>query len=189
MKTMAPWQRAVYNLGEALMVAGILWGLYRAFILRSCPLGSFNDLTLIVAGLLLSILPLHPFAVGAARGRPGDIADADKGRPRAAPTQAAGKMPAPPAGTPAPPKEMPAYLIPGLRRSFPLALACWLLALCGALLSLGLRVSQQPGMWWALGLLPAALYFWFGVVTRVNEPLSPPAQAPPPPEQEEGRDA
>ena len=57
---MAPWQRVLYHLGEALMVAGLAWALWRVFIQRTCPVGAFNDITLIVGGLALSVLPIMP---------------------------------------------------------------------------------------------------------------------------------
>jgi len=60
MSGMALWQRVLYHLGEVLMVAGLAWALWRVFILRTCPAGAFNDITLIVGGLALSILPIMP---------------------------------------------------------------------------------------------------------------------------------
>jgi hypothetical protein len=57
---MALWQRVLYHTGEVLIVAGLVWALWRVFILRACPAGAFNDITLIVGGLALSILPVMP---------------------------------------------------------------------------------------------------------------------------------
>lgn len=66
MTGLASWQRAVYYLGTVLMLGGFGWAVYRMLVLRGCPTARFNDLSLIVLGLGVSILPLHPF--GAAPG-------------------------------------------------------------------------------------------------------------------------
>jgi hypothetical protein len=58
---MARWQRYMYGFGEALLFGGLLWGLYRMFVLRACPATVFNDTTLIVLGVILAVAPLHPF--------------------------------------------------------------------------------------------------------------------------------
>ena len=68
MTRMALWQKWLYHGGEVLMVAGILWAAYRTFVLRTCPIHWYNDITLIAFGLFVSVLPLHPF------GAPGYIA-------------------------------------------------------------------------------------------------------------------
>ena len=61
MINMARWQRIVYGLGEALLLGGLAWGLYRMFALRTCPATVYNDITLIVLGIVLAVAPLHPF--------------------------------------------------------------------------------------------------------------------------------
>jgi hypothetical protein len=60
MSGMALWQRVLYHAGEVLMVAGLAWALWRVVILRTCPVGPVNDITLIVGGLALSVLPVMP---------------------------------------------------------------------------------------------------------------------------------
>ena len=60
MSGMALWQRVLYHAGEVVMVAGLVWALWRVLVLRTCPVGAFNDITLIVGGLALSVLPVMP---------------------------------------------------------------------------------------------------------------------------------
>jgi hypothetical protein len=73
MTHLAPWQRVTYYCGEALMIGGLLWALYTQFVLHACPVGLpglFQPFSLVVAGIALDTLPLHPF--GASRYlRPG----------------------------------------------------------------------------------------------------------------------
>ena len=140
MNTLQPWQRTLYFLGEAVMVGGLVWGLYRAFILRSCPSSVFNDITLIVIGLGVSTLPLHPFGNRS-------------------------------------------YFTPALRKLPVAALLWWLFALAGIGCSLYLRF-QAPvptGFWWFFAIVPAALYFWFAIPSRVTDRPLPPGRAPEPP--------
>ncbi len=62
MINMTRWQRIIYGLGEALLVGGLAWGLYRAFVLRACPATVYNDVTLVVLGVVFAVAPLHPFS-------------------------------------------------------------------------------------------------------------------------------
>ena len=39
MSHLQPWQRTVYFLGEAVMVAGLLWLLYNFFFVKAGPAG------------------------------------------------------------------------------------------------------------------------------------------------------
>lgn len=135
---MAAWQRVMYYFGEAVMIGGLGWGLYSRFVLHACPAGAFNYLTLIIAGLSLSVLPLHPF--GAQR-----------------------------------------YLSSALRRTPGAGIIWWLLALFGLGYALWDRALLQPGIWWFVALVPAMLYFWFAVQSRVDDGLKPPTHAPKPP--------
>jgi len=183
MTPMALWQKIVYGLGEGLLVAGLLWGLYDRFMKHACPTGAFNELTLIVIGLAVAVLPLHPFRREQGTGAPGSGAGpgaAKTGGTAAAATQNAGRMPAPP------------YLTPALRRSPALALSVWIIALLGAAFSLWSRLSMQPGIWWFAGLLPAGLYFWFGISTSKSvqaQRPAPPSKKPAPPKDRGGHDA
>lgn len=163
MRPMALWQRLIYGTGEAMLLAGVLWGLYRALVQKTCPVGPFNDFTLVVIGLTVAVLPLHPF-----------------GRPAAGPPVAAANAAAADAATP------PAYLIPALRKAPALAAVIWLLAVAGTGYSLWARFTLQPGSWWFAALLPAALYFWFGITTA-RKPV--PAAASPAQPRRGGRDA
>jgi len=61
MSEMARWQKVVYYLGEALIIGGLLWGLYDRFVLGVCPINVFSFKTLIVLGLGVSVAPVHPF--------------------------------------------------------------------------------------------------------------------------------
>lgn len=69
----APWQRVTYFCGEALLIGGLLWALYMQFIQRVCAVGLpgvLQPFSLVIAGIALDTLPLHPF--GAAQYlRPG----------------------------------------------------------------------------------------------------------------------
>jgi hypothetical protein len=138
---MARWQRVMYFFGEAVMIGGLIWGLISRFVLHACPAGVFNYLTLIIAGLTLSVLPVHPF-----------------GAPR--------------------------YLNRSLR-STPVAGAIWwMLALIGLGYAIWDRATMQPGIWWFAALVPAMLYFWFAVQSRVDDGLKPPTRAVEPPPRE-----
>ncbi len=65
MTGLTAWQRVVYYLGTVLMLGGFGWAVYRMAVLHGCPTARFNDLSLIVLGLGLSILPLHPCGASA----------------------------------------------------------------------------------------------------------------------------
>jgi hypothetical protein len=60
MINMARWQRMVYGLGEAALAGGLIWAFVRMLVLHACPVSIFNDLTLIVIGLVLITIPLYP---------------------------------------------------------------------------------------------------------------------------------
>lgn len=62
MTGLAAWQRVVYYLGMALILGGVVWALYQMFIVRACPMGQFNHLTLIAAGMGCTLLALQPFS-------------------------------------------------------------------------------------------------------------------------------
>jgi hypothetical protein len=145
MNQLAPWQRTLYFLGEAVMVGGLLWGLYRVFIIRGCPVSTFNDITLIVLGLALSTLPLHPFGTRA-------------------------------------------YFTPVLRRNPAAAMLWWLLALTGLGYSLYVRFTTAVPMdlYWAYALVPAVLFFWFAIPSKLTDRPIPPAKAPSPPPRDVG---
>lgn len=63
----APWQKVAYYAGEALLIAGLVWALYERFVASgpNCPLlqpGTIlQPFSLIIAGIALDALPLHPF--------------------------------------------------------------------------------------------------------------------------------
>lgn len=141
MMHLQPWQRILYFLGEAVMIAGLLWGMWRILILRGCPVSPFNDITVIVVGLALSTIPLHPFG---AHG----------------------------------------YLKPALRSAPGAALLWWLLALIGIGYSLYLRFSSPvpAGFWWFFALVPAVLWFWLAIPSKLGDRPLPPTKAPPPPD-------
>lgn len=64
MTQLAPWQRTLYFLGEVVMVAGLLWALYIQFITRACAVGLpgvFQPFTVVITGIALDTVPLHPF--------------------------------------------------------------------------------------------------------------------------------
>jgi hypothetical protein len=61
MTGLTSWQRVVYYNGMVLMLGGFGWAVYRMFVVHGCPTASFNDLSLIILGLGVSVLPLHPF--------------------------------------------------------------------------------------------------------------------------------
>lgn len=140
MNQLAPWQRTLYFLGEAVMVGGLLWGLYRVFIIRGCPMSTFNDITLIVLGLALSTVPLHPFGARA-------------------------------------------YFTPALQRAPAAIILWWLLALIGLGYSLYVRFTTPVpfDLYWAFALVPAVLFFWFAIPSKLTDRPIPPAKAPPPP--------
>jgi len=140
MNALAPWQRTFYFLGEAVMVGGLLWAVYHKIFVGGCPYGPFNFLTLVVIGLALSTLPLHPF-----------------GERR--------------------------YFTPVLRNNPAVAIVLWALALAGIacalyLLAQGLAVARY---WWALATIPAFLYFWFAIPSKLTDNPVTPGRAPKPP--------
>ena len=141
MTYLAPWQRTLYFLGEVVMVAGLLWGLWRIIIVRGCPVTPFNDITLIVLGLAISTIPLHPFGSRA-------------------------------------------YMQPALRRAPTAAVLWWLIALIGLGYSLFLRFSSPVpvGLWWFAALIPAVLYFWLAIPSKLSDQPIPATRAPTPPE-------
>jgi len=68
MNQLAPWQRVTYYCGEALLIGGLLWALYLQFIQHACPIGLpglVQPFTLVIAGIALDTLPLHPFGAAA----------------------------------------------------------------------------------------------------------------------------
>jgi hypothetical protein len=139
MSHLQPWQRTVYFLGEAVMVAGLLWLLYNFFFVKACPTGPFNYLTLILAGLTLSILPLHPFGSRL-------------------------------------------YYSSSLQRAPFAAVLWWLIALTG----LGYVLFRSFTSFvvidyiWVTALMPAVLYFWFAIPSKLGDKPMPPPKAPPP---------
>ena len=138
MGQMAKWQKVLYFLGEAVLIGGLLWGLYYRFILGACPTGLLSYRTLIVLGLGLCVAPVHPL----------------------------GNAP---------------YLSAFLRRVWPLGPIAWVVSLLGVGYSLWHLSTNQAGPWWFWALVPAGLYFWFGITTRSDPARQHPTKAPPPP--------
>jgi hypothetical protein len=64
MSGMRSWQRYLFFMGEVVLLIGIGWASVRFFYLRTCPTGPFNDVTLILSGLLISLVPIPPFKQG-----------------------------------------------------------------------------------------------------------------------------
>lgn len=148
MNALQPWQRMLYFLGETVMVGGLLWGLYRAIVIRGCPISPLNDITLIVVGLAIATIPLHPF-----------------GQRR--------------------------YIAPFLRNLPAAAVLWWVFALLGLGISLFLRF-QLPvpvGYSWFFALVPAGLYFWFAIPSKLTDKPKPAVRAPEPPEKKNDTDS
>jgi hypothetical protein len=64
MSGLKAWQRILYYAGELVMLGGIGWAAYSMWVVKTCPSGKFTYLTLILVGLMVSVLPLHPFGGG-----------------------------------------------------------------------------------------------------------------------------
>jgi len=137
MNKLMPWQRVVYFFGETVMVGGLLWGLWIFFTSKGCPVSWFNHITLIVLGLLISVIPLHPFG-------------------------------------------QREYFSPWLRNVPVAAILWWLLALIGTGLSVYQLVTNIGPMTYMIfvPLVPAALFFWFAIPSKLSDKPLPPQRAP-----------